>query len=295
MPKKRTEDTENSWRIIPQSKNRKKSSPLARKRRWRAIYLSSLALFSLAAAFVLAAGGWLLVREATRSLGQGLQSPALVAENVHFRTDGYLTREWLLEELGLRDSEDPIFSLSLAEMRGRLESNGQVDKAVLALLPPDRLAIRLEERKPVLRMVARNSDGERIRLLVGEDGLVYEGYGYPLPLLRSLPHVDIDRVSHSEQGFGQLPGFPMVAELLRTAERETPEMYRTWRVVSLRQLPNIVVQSDNVGQAIFPDRDFEENVLRLRDLVRGTRREGYDRLEMVDLSLEHVPMRPQSR
>lgn len=259
------------------------------------VYLSSLALFSIAAAFVLAAGGWLLLREASRSLSQGLQSPLLEEEKVYFQTDGYLTLEWVLEELGFPQTNQPTLSLSLTGLREKLESNGQVDKAVLALLPPDRLAVRLQERKPVLRMVARNSDGERIRLLVGEDGLVYEGFGYPLPLLRSLPHVDIDRVSHSDQGFGQLPGFPQVAELLRIAEEETPEMYRTWRVVSLRQLPKIVVQSDNVGQAIFPDRDFEENVLRLRDLVRGTRREGYDRLEMVDLSLEHVPMRPSSR
>ncbi|MCH8473665.1 MAG: FtsQ-type POTRA domain-containing protein [Opitutales bacterium] len=295
MPKKKTEDTENSWRKIPQSRTRRKSSPLARKRSLRTLYLSSLALLGIAAVFVLAAGGWLLLREATRSLSQGLQSPVLEDEKVLFQTDGYLTVEWLLEELALTGAHQPIFSLSLTELRERLESNGQVDKAILAVLPPDRLAVRLQERKPVLRMVARNSDGERMRLLVGQDGLVYEGYGYPLPLLRSLPHVDIDRVSHSDHGFGQLPGFPQVAELLRIAEEETPEMYRTWRVVSLRQLPKIVVQSDNVGQAIFPDRDFEENVLRLRDLVRGTRREGYDRLEMVDLSLEHVPMRPSSR
>lgn len=291
--KKKSENNSESWRRIPQSSRRRKLTASARKRgRKMALYGLALVLL-LASAFGLAAGGWYLVRESIRQMATTMQAP--VVQNIHFQTDGVLSQDWLMEHLA-EVPETPVFSLDLEELRERLIRNGQIKSVVIAKLPPHDLAIRLEERTPVLRLVTRDPEtSQRMLLLVAEDGLVYQGYGYERSRLARLPFVDVARLERKGDGYGRLPGFPEVAELLRVAQEEAPELYHSWRTVSLRRLPLIDVRSDEVGQAVFPSQDFEEKIRKLRKVVTGMRIADYSHLDMVDLSLDNVPVRPAPR
>lgn len=292
--KKRNTDPEpnDSWRGIRQNARKKKLTPSARKRGRKIFLRSVLGVACTLLVFALLAGSWYIVREGARQVATTFESP--VVRQVHFQTDGYLTQEWLEEMLALPE-DMPLFSINLGEVREILEREGQVKRVVIARLPPDQIAIRVEERFPVLNLRARDRDGSRLRLVVGEDGQVYQGYGYPSAKLTALPHVEVRQLTRTDHGFGQLPGFPMVTDFLHLAREIAPELYHSWRVVSLRHLPMIEVRSDEVASVKFNSGNFGEQLERLQNIVAVMRTADYHQLDVVDLTFDNVPVRPAQR
>lgn len=288
---KKTEPND-SWKGIRQNARKKKLTPSARKRGRKIFLRSLLGVSCTVLVLALLVGAWYILKEGARQVASTFQSP--VVRSVHFQTDGYLTEEWLQQVLSLPE-DMPLFSINLEEVMTRLEREGQVSKVVIARLPPDRLAIRLEERFPVLNLRARDADGTRLRLLVGEDGQVYQGYGYPAAMLAAMPHVEVSQLTRTDYGFGVLPGFPMVTEFLAAAQKLAPELYHSWRVVSLRKLPLLEVRSDEIASVTFYNSDFSGQLEKLQNIVAVMRTADYHQLDVVDLSFDNVPVRPVQR
>ena len=83
-----------------------------------------------------------------------------------------------------------------------------------------------------------------------------------------------------------------MAELLQLAEEKAPELYHSWRVVSLRRLPLIEVRSEEVAVATVGNKDFAESLERLQTIVAFMRNADYNHLDVVDLSYDNVPVQP---
>lgn len=163
-----------------------------------------------------------------------------------------------------------LAALDLPALRSALTSGGQVKTAVVTREFPDKLTVTIAERTPVLRVVVRGESGKPVVLLVARDGTVYPGYGYDPALLASLPYLDGVRLVRDQTGYQPVQGMDAVADLLGAALSGTPELYRSFQVVSLLRFAGdgeIVVRTAQVESVTFGIReDFYRQLSKL-DLI----------------------------
>ena len=173
-------------------------------------------------------------------------------------SDGVLDRAWVETTLALPPGAS-LMQLDLAQLQQRLLAGGQVRTAVLTRRFPDVLAVALQERQPVVRLLAQAGAGAPQTLLVARDGVVYPGNGYPPEQVAALPFLDgVRLVPAAGGGFVPLEGLDAVALLLDTARDSAAGLLAGFRVVSLaRFAPDrvLVVRSAEVPEIVFGLRD----------------------------------------
>ncbi len=280
------------WRDIPQEITPRAMSRVGRRRltlrTFRNIGLIALAL-------VLVYGGFRLYE--TMQTDPALLTAAAGGQPVQhivLETDGVLTQAWVEEVLQL-DTTVGLMELDLWALRAKLEAHRQVRKADLRRKFPDTLLVHLEERSPVVRLRARLDDRELNDYLVSRDGVIFEGHEFTPGNVRSLPWISGVKLLEGPGGYEPLGGMDRVADLLATAQGNVPELYATWKVVSLGKLARdgqIIVQTSEVPRIIFGLReDFYTQVARL-DLILEKVRNRPEPLQSIDLSVgaEQVPV-----
>ena len=131
---------------------------------------------------------------------------------------------------------------------------------------------------------------------VGRDGVIFEGQGYARDSMQTLPWLSGVKLRVDGDGlYEPLAGMERVADLLSTAQGNAPDLYATWRVVSLGDLARdgqIVIQTSEVPRIIFGLReDFYTQVARL-DLIIERVRGRAETVKSIDLSVgaEQVPV-----
>jgi hypothetical protein len=207
-----------------------------------------------------------------------------------FSSDGMLDRPWLDQTLALPRSAS-LMNLDLAALERRLLASGQVQTVVLRRNFADNsLAVAVQERVPVARlMVQVGGESPRLRL-VARDGVVYEGVGYEPVTLDRLPWLDGVRLRRTaKNSFEPLAGMERTAELLQTARVLIPDLVAGWRVVSLARYASdqeIIVRSAMVPEIVFDVRDeFPRQLARLDYIVDFLRSKGAPPLQRIDLAL----------
>lgn len=177
-------------------------------------------------------------------------------------------------------------------MKQSLEAEGQVVSASVERVFPSTLKISIREREPVLRLAVEGPDGRPVERIVARDGMIYKGVGYPKSTLRSLPF--LQPYQHSDGSIRPLRGIDRVARLLAEARRRQPELYRTWKVVSLENYTGdpsfagevIEIRSSYVPRIIFStSSDFGQQLDRLKLILEYVRARGNPSMERIDLSL----------
>lgn len=214
--------------------------------------------------------------------------------NIVLVTDGVLDREWLVHVLALPKGA-ALMALDLGQLRGRVLASRQVAAASIIRNFPATLQVRMTERAPVARVLVQDGAGAPKVMLVARDGVVYEGAGYDLPLLDSLPWLDGTRLVRSGRCYAPIAGMDSVAELLARAKMEAEPLYRGWRVVSLARLASdgeIEVRTLDGTKVIFgTQEDFFRQLARLDLLLDAARARGGDPVREIDLSLgDQVPV-----
>jgi cell division protein FtsQ len=131
----------------------------ARLRRW------SVRLAVTAGFLVLLAGGCQLLA----------WSPMLSLKRVEVTTDGRLERREILQLGGVRPGES-LLHTSPSEIRQRLEAHPWVERAWVERSFPNTLRIRVQERKPVARVVVEGK-----LFLVDASGSIFPAYDRPPP------------------------------------------------------------------------------------------------------------------
>ena len=210
-------------------------------------------------------------------------------------TDGVLTQKWVAGVLALPKSAS-LMALELPVLRDRLLLTGQVRVAVLTRSFPDTLVVTLQERTPVARLQASESDGTTRQLLVAKDGVVYDGLNYDKQMIAGLPWLDGVRLVKSAQGYEPITGMGDVSTLLSTAQLQAPHLYREWLVVSLARLAQsdeILVKAQDIPEIVFSrKRDFFKQIAQLDYVVDQVRTLPEPALQSVNLALEgQVPVK----
>ena len=213
------------------------------------------------------------------------------------RTDGVLDQAWVQRTLDL-PKDSSLMQLDLADLKRLLEESGQVSKAVLQRKFPDVLVVTLQERTPVARVMALIGDAAPVAFMVARDGTVYSGFGYDSAMAGGLPYIDGVKLIRDGAAFSRIEGMEAVADLLGTAQVSAPELYRTFRIVSLARFAldrTLAVKSAEVDVITFGSSQdsFYRQLARLDYIMEETRRQNATaRLKSVNLAIgdKQVPV-----
>ena len=218
-----------------------------RRRTWRA------ALFALAAAGVIGAGGWVL-----------FGSRLLVVRSVIVTGTHLVPRSEVLAAAGIEPGT-PLIRVNTAQIAARIDTIRQVRSALVSRSWPDRVVIVVRERTAVLALTAMKGDGEA-------------GGGYDL--------VDADGVAvqWDARRPADLPLYPTAAPV--ASLRGDPDLAAAAAV--LGELPAWLRHS--VASVTAPDPD--QVTLRLANGITvvwgGTDRAGAKAAELTVLMRAHV-------
>ncbi|MFT3782330.1 MAG: FtsQ-type POTRA domain-containing protein [Nibricoccus sp.] len=263
-----TNSTTRTWRDIQQTIAPKAMSPEGRKR------LIVATIKSIAALFALGLAGW-GGYELMQSWGKNpmaIKSPVKSepVKTIDTRTDGVLDTAWVTRVLSLPKNAG-LMDLDLKALQSRLLETGQIRNAVLTRKFPATLIVMLEERWPVARVHAQVGDALAKDFLVARDGVIYDGVCYDAGILDALPYLADVNLKRMRGQFLPLEGMDKVADLLSTAHANVPDLFRNWKILSLKRYDSdgfIIVQSPEIKEIVFGTReeDFFKQLARL-DLV----------------------------
>lgn len=279
-----------SWKDIDQDVKAKSMSTTALKRiifsrcRKAVLYtLLVLVVFGGAKLFLMTEG----VSAALTKAGK-----ALPIEHIEIESDA-LTREWILSYLELDLDNLNLLGIDLGNLKERLERHSQVYSVKIARQLPDTLFISVKEREPIARVLAEDVERGRITLLVDREGVVYEGIGYEAKQVNGLPYLDGIRLKRNGGGFEPLKGMAHVDKLLAETKEIAPHIYRTWKVVSLEDLPKIVVKSSFAKKIVFEPTgaDYRRQLSELDYIIDYHKSHSFRSVAKVDLTMKsQVPV-----
>ncbi len=279
-----------TWKDIDQSVKPKAMSAVSERRVWvgraKAIGLG-LAIVGVVVAALRFSSLWERGPELLTQAGESLP-----IREVEIETDGSLNRVWLLKQLEL-DAEANLLSVDIVALKSKLERIGQVESAEVERRFPDTLAIAVTERQPILRLLARRANGQKLLLFVDAKGVVFEGDQIDPAVARYLPFIDGVALKRQGSGFAPLTGIGPAVKLLHEAKTLAPHLYRTWRVVSLEKAPEIIIKSKTAKVIKFTgDKEFGPQLGRLDYILDHYPADLSQQLAQVDLTLsDQVPVK----
>jgi len=213
---------------------------------------------------------------------------------------GVLDRAWVIRALALPKNID-MMELDLPALRDRLLANPQVRIATLTRQLPDTLAVTLEERAPVARLLVQRAPAlPADELLAARDGTLYTGVNYKPATLDSLLYladVPLRPAAPNSPAYAPIEGMTTIADLIATAAANIPNLYANWRSISLERYADVRPLSDRVlivnnadnSQVIFgtdPKRDnFLTQVARLDYIMDTLAATNHAPLRAIDLSV----------
>lgn len=279
----------NTWKDIDQSVKPKAMSSASERRVWvgRAKLFGSVLFVGLVLAAALhfapkLEGGSDLIAKAGESVP---------VATVDVQTDGSLDREYLVRVLDLPNDAN-LLSVDLDAMKQRLESIGQVERAVVTRRFPDALEVTVAERMPIMRLLVQRASGETMNLFVDGDGVVFEAERLDPVISRRLPFLYGVQLSKKDGQFSEVQGIGPLAELLSEARAIAPHLYSTWQIMSLEKEDRLIAKGRFVKEVIFDqNEDFRDQLAKLDYILDYHRGTGSGPLKRIDLTLgEQVPV-----
>ncbi|MDR1009766.1 MAG: FtsQ-type POTRA domain-containing protein [Opitutaceae bacterium] len=286
----------NSWRRLARQSAPPASTPISQKRQTRDMIKKIALCMLLGIAAIITFEIYTAWERNPASVKAPVRDTPL--KDIAFQSNGVLDRAWAIRTLALPAGID-MMELDLSALRARLLANPQVCAAVLSRQFPDTLAITLEERSPVARLIIQQTTGEREELLVATDGVIYSGVNYAPATLATLPYladVALFRTASGAHEYLPLNGIDFVARLVDEARVNIPDRYATWKSISLKRYDEdrlLIVNTNGSYQITFSARDEVANLLihqiarldyMLDDLAR-TATPARGALRAIDLSV----------
>jgi cell division protein FtsQ len=288
-----------TWSEIPQEIAPRAMSAAGRRR--AAFSMCKLILVSALLGASIWAGieTYMTWRHDPRRLADPMQTSPLRAIALQ-HTNGVLTRDWLIETLAIPPGTT-LMGLDLDALKTRLLANAQVRNAILTRQFPDTLAVTLDERTPVIRILVQDETGRPRHALVAQDGTVYRGINYAPALINTLPWLDGVALRRlTGETLAPLAGIDSVARLLEDTRTWTPALAREFSIISLARYTDdgiLTVNTPRGEQYHFgATDDFFRQLARL-DYILEQARQAPDAppLQSVNLALgRQVPIRFQT-
>ncbi len=283
-----------SWKDIDQDVKAKSMSSTAFKRRLLArCRRVGYCVAALVAAFF--AGKLLLMTEDV-SAALTKAGRALPIKVVEVESDA-LSRDWIMSYLGVDREGLNLLEVNLKALKVQLLELPQVASVDVARRLPDTLFISVVERDPIAKILVEDVERGRVTLLVDREGVVYEGTGYDAKRIKSLPFLDGFSLKRLERGFERVEGMDLVDRLLSEAREIAPHIFQTWKVVSLGELPKLIVKSNFAREIVFEPRavDYRKQLSELDYIIDYHKSRSYRSIAKVDLTMNsQVPVVPTS-
>jgi len=245
--------TTGTWRDIPQAAAPRPATRTGRRR----LVLSAVRFWTITGLFVASLLAGYVAFRTWRDNPGGLAGPAesVPLREIIARSDGVLDLAWVKRTLAVEPGVG-LMTLDLLALHDRLLASGQVQTAVISRRFPDVLSVVLEERSPVLRVLAQGEDGIGNALFVARDGTVFSGEGYAETLISGLPWLEGVTLTRdvSGRGFARIDGLAAVSDLLGTARTAAPALGRSFHSVSLARFARdrlIIVRTPEVAEIFF--------------------------------------------
>lgn len=279
-----------SWKDIDQDVKAKSTSSTALK---RAIFsrCRKIAFYSIFV-LVLAGGAKLFLMTEGVSAALTRAGKSLPIKQIEIESDA-LSREWVLSFLNLEGESQNLLGIDLGSLKDKLETHAQVYSVKLARQLPDTLFISIQEREPVAKVLAEDVERGRITLLVDRNGVVYEGVGYDSKRISVLPFLDGIRLKRDEGQYEVIEGMELVDKLLAETLEIAPHIYRTWKVVSLEELPKLIVKSNFAKEIVFEpvSTDYRRQLAELDYIIDYHKSLSYTSIAKIDLTMNsQVPV-----
>ena len=262
----------NTWRHLARQPSPAPATSISKKRLTRSMLKKLALILSLCLLAILA----FEIHSTWQNNPADVKAPVKdkPLKHITLRSNGVLDHAWAASILAIPPDTD-MMALDITALHNRLLSSQQVLTASLARHFPDTLAITIEERAPVARLVIQQEPGgPREELLVATDGTVYAGANYPPQSLAGLPYladVNLLRVSSGAHEYLPLAGIDFIARLVSDARINTPALYATWRSISLKRYDDdhvLIVRTNRAAHIIFTIReDFIQQLARLDHIL----------------------------
>lgn len=257
---------------------------------WRARLRFAAKVFNRLFALAAAAGAGYL---AWRVYDDGLVEKALAPATedlrlIEYKTDGAITKSWLAAR-GLFPRIQNLAEIDIIALRENFEKVGQIRKAEITKIYPDKIRIEVSEYVPAARVaIARGRVLKEYAL--SREGVFFESVCIPRESLMELPWVI--GVPIVEIG-GEIAPYSYafkIDELVKAAREALPEHYKTWRTVNVRELgsatlPIILVTTSENMKILFSAHALEAQLEKLEYVLKYMRENGIDNIEKIDLSL----------
>lgn len=204
-------------------------------------------------------------------------SPMLALKRVEVSSDGRLERREILRWGGVRPG-DSLLRTSPSELRERLETHPWVERAWVERSFPHTLRIRLQERRPVARVMVDNQ-----LFLADASGFIFPAYDRPPPgecvTLVGLREEDLSARPDACKRV-VLEGLALAALLRQRAG---------WRIQEIGVDPDRglrLVLQDGPGEILLGFGGLQERVERLEKILQHLSKEGR-RQDVVRIDLRH--------
>lgn len=278
--------SENCWRMITQS-GLKGVSPQSKKRRFFSRLKTLISFFGIG--IFITALFFAVYFYKTHSPSTAFIP---IIKHVEIESDGVLMDSHLIRFINL-PKDVHIMNVDIFHLKQRLESLAQVRSAVVERQFPDRLKIIIHEYHPILKVVAVDESGKHQGLLVSKEGHVFRGYGYSADNLKYLPYLTGINLRKSGKSFKTILHMDYLYELIRCAQLESPQLYKSWKSISLEYCQNgnrtigafIKVKTRTMGEIIFAPKKFELQLNRLNSIVSYASKQKLATIERIDLSM----------
>lgn len=288
--RRKTKAKSKTWKDISQSVKPKAMSSASERR----VLMSRLkiagcvlAVIAVVAAALQFSSVW---REAPELLTKAGES--LPIKTIEIETDGSLSRVWVNNHLDLGE-EANLLSVDISGIESKLKAIGQVKKVEVERRFPDTLRVLIEERRPVARMVAQRSNGERLFMYVDADGILFESEWVEPATSNRLPYLEVKSLKKVGDRYLPVDDVKPAMRLLEVASGVAPHIYGTWRVLTVSESHRISVSSPRVKEAIFHAKhDYIQQLARLDYILDYYRTRQSEPIGHVDLTLgDQVPVK----
>lgn len=198
-----------------------------------------------------------------------LKNPDYNVAEMNVETDGVLTPEVVLQSADLHKGSN-IFLVNLDRARARIEGIPQVEKAQVSRQLPNRIAIQINERKPIAWVAANRTSSGRDEIVNSPASHLVDAHGILLPSAHAAPqdrYLPIIRnYSNSNRTDGQeVEGEEIKAalDLLHAHQDSTVAARFQIQEIDLAKQFGIVATDRNGFQVLFGLDDMDRQLKRL--------------------------------
>ena len=213
-------------------------------------------------------------------------------KKVLFQTDGVLDESWLSRVAPL-NRKMKLMEINIFEIKARIESYDQIIQAKVSREFPDTLKINLKESKPIFKLNTKVNETSSVLKLVSLTGDVYEGEGYSIEYIKSLPY--LIPYQHPNKKYLPIKGLEVVTPLLDLIDNSNLKDRIPIIAVSLKSFsadpdfPGQIIEfkSSKIPRILFSAyHDFYIQIDRLNHILSYLNGLGNPDIERIDLSLK---------